>query len=54
MPRNGGGTMPRKEQYNTVQIGNTVFYVTSKFAGAVELQYLIKRLIQKEMEQRYC
>jgi len=46
--------MPQKEQCNTVRIGNTVFYVTSRFSGTVELQHLIKRLIQKKMEQEYC
>lgn len=42
------GTM----QFHTMQIGNTMFYVTSVFSGSVDLQHLIKRLIQKEIEQK--
>lgn len=33
------------------KLGNTTFYVTSVFSGTVQLEYLIKRLIQKEIEQ---
>lgn len=50
----GGEIMPAKNPCNKIQIGNTEFYVTAKFIGTVELQHLIKRLIQKEMEQEYC
>lgn len=46
--------MPKKEQKSTMQVGNTVFHVTSRFLGIVELQHVIKRLIQKEMEQGNC
>ena len=43
--------MENPKQENAVQIGNTTFYVTSVFSGTVQLEYLIKRLIQKEIEQ---
>ena len=42
--------MENPKQENAVQIGNTTFYVTSVFSGTVQLEYLIKRLIQKEIE----
>jgi len=50
---NGGGVVqePKNEQNNMMRIGNTAFYVTSKFLGIVELPYLMKRLIRKEMER---
>lgn len=54
LTQNGGETMPKKEQKSTMQVGNTVFHVTSRFLGIVELQHVIKRLIQKEMEQGNC
>lgn len=44
--------MEETAQFNKVQIGNTTFHVTSKFRGSVDLKYLIKRLIQKEIEQK--
>ena len=44
--------MENPKQENAVQIGNTTFYVTSVFSGTVQLEYLIKRLIQKEIEQQ--
>lgn len=44
--------MEEKVQFQIVQIGNTTFHVTSIFAGSVDLQHLIKRLIQKEIEQK--
>ena len=40
-----------EEQNNVISIGNTTFYVTSRFVGKATLQYLIKRLIQEEIEQ---
>ena len=40
--------MENPKQEKAVQIGNTTFYVTSV---SVQLEYLIKRLIQKEIEQ---
>ena len=43
--------MENQRQSETVQIGNTTFYVTAIFSGTVQLQHLIKRLIQKEIEQ---
>ena len=43
--------MENPKQENAVQIGNPTFYVTSVFSGTVQLEYLIKRLIQKEIEQ---
>ena len=43
--------MENQKQLNTIQIGNTTFYVTATFSGTVQLQHLIKRLIQKEIEQ---
>ena len=43
--------MENPTQENAVQIWNTTFYVTSVFSGTVQLEYLIKRLIQKEIEQ---
>lgn len=43
-----------REDINKMRIGNTEFHVTAKYIGTVELQYLIKRLIQKEMEHEYC
>ena len=43
--------MEKKEQPETVWIGNTTFYVTAVFSGSVKLQHLIKRLIKKEIEQ---
>lgn len=42
----------KSEQNNMICIGNTAFYVTSRFLGVVELPYLIKRMIRKEMERR--
>lgn len=47
-----GGCMEKKKQTETVQIGNTTFSVISIFSGTVQLQHLIKRLIQKEIEQK--
>lgn len=44
--------MEKKKQTETVQIGNTTFSVISIFSGTVQLQHLIKRLIQKEIEQK--
>lgn len=51
---NGGDTVQeqKNEQNNRMCIGNTAFYVTSRFLGVAELPYLIKRLIKKEMERR--
>jgi len=46
--------MPEKEQCRTMQIGNIELHITARFHGTLELQYLIRRLIQKEMEQEYC
>ena len=43
--------MENLKQSDTIQIGNTTFYVTATFSGTVQLQHLIKRLIQKEIEQ---
>ena len=43
--------MENPKQENAVKIGNTTFDVTSVFSGTVQLEYLIKRLIQKEIEQ---
>ena len=43
--------MENQKQSDTIQIGNTTFYVTAIFSGTVQLQHLIKRLIQKEIEQ---
>ena len=43
--------MEKKEQPETVRIGNTTFYVIAIFSGSVQLQHLIKRLIKKEIEQ---
>ena len=43
--------MENHKQSDTVQIGNTTFYVTATFSGTVQLQHLIKRLIQQEIEQ---
>ena len=43
--------MENQTQSDTIQIGNTTFYVTATFSGTVQLQHLIKRLIQKEIEQ---
>ncbi len=43
--------MENQKQSETVQIGNTTFYVTVTFSGTVQLQHLIKRLIQQEIEQ---
>lgn len=43
--------MENQKQLDTIQIGNTTFYVTATFSGTVQLQHLIKRLIQKEIEQ---
>ena len=43
--------MENQKQSDTIQIGNTTFYVTATFSGMVQLQHLIKRLIQKEIEQ---
>lgn len=50
---NGGDAVQdqKNEQNNMISIGNTAFYVTSRFLGVAELSYLIKRLIKKEMEQ---
>ena len=50
---NGGDAVQeqKSEQNNMMCIGNTAFYVTSRFLGVVELPYLIKRLIKKEMER---
>ena len=45
------GNMENQRQSETVQIGNTTFYVTATFSGTVQLQHLIKRLIQQEIEQ---
>ena len=47
-----GVKMPKTAELNKMQIGNTTFYVTSVFAGSVQLQQLIKRLIRKEIEQK--
>lgn len=44
--------MGQTVQCKTIQIGNTTFLVTSIFSGSVDLQHLIKRLIQKEIEQK--
>ena len=51
---NGGDAVQdqKNEQTNMICIGNTAFYVTSRFLGVAELPYLIKRLIKKEMERR--
>ncbi len=43
--------MDNTKQENTIQIGGTTFYVTAVFSGTVQLEHLIKRLIQKEIEQ---
>lgn len=43
--------MENQKQSETIQIGNTTFYVTATFSGTVQLQHLIKRLIQQEIEQ---
>lgn len=52
MPNGGDAVQEQKsEQNNMMCIGNTAFYVTSRFLGVVELPYLIKRLIRKEMER---
>lgn len=44
--------MGKPAQHKTIRIGNTTFLVTSIFSGSVDLQHLIKRLIQKEIEQK--
>lgn len=44
--------MAKAEQKNTMQVGNTAFCVVSKFTGTVDLQHLIKRLIQQEIQQK--
>lgn len=44
--------MSKAEQRNMINIGNTSFCVISKFIGKVELQHLIKRLIQQEIRQK--
>lgn len=44
--------MSKTAEVNTLQIGSTTFYITSVFHGSVQLQHLIKRLIQKEIEQK--
>lgn len=51
---NGGDAVQeqKSEQNSMMRIGNTAFYVTSRFLGVVELPYLMKRLIRKEMERR--
>lgn len=43
--------MDNTKQENTIQIGNTTFYVTAIFSGTIQLEHLIKRLIQREIEQ---
>lgn len=43
-----------REEIKIIRIGNTEFHIAAKYIGTVELQHLIKRLIQKEMEQEYC
>ena len=43
--------MENQKQSDTIQIGNTTFYVTAIFSGTVQLQHMKKRLIQKEIEQ---
>ena len=43
--------MENANQATTIQIGNTTFCVTANFSGTVQLEYLIKRLIQREIEQ---
>ena len=43
--------MENQRQSETVQIGNTTFYVTATFSGTVQLQKKKKRLIQQEIEQ---
>lgn len=50
---NGGDAVQKRkhEQNNVMCIGNTAFYVTSRFLGIVELPYLMKRLIRREMER---
>ena len=50
---NGGDAVQnqKNEQNNMISIGNTAFYVTSRYSGVAELSYLIKRLIKKEMER---
>lgn len=44
--------MSKTEQRNMVYIGSTAFCVISKFTGTVELQHLIKRLIQQDIRQK--
>ena len=47
--------MSKTAELNTLQIGNTTYYITSVFRGSVQLQHLIKRLIQEEIQQKkYC
>ena len=43
--------MENPKQENAVQIGNTNVLCNFRFSGTVQLEYLIKRLIQKEIEQ---
>jgi len=43
--------LEKEGQTEKIQIGNTTFYVTAVFSGSVQLQYLVKRLIRKEIEQ---
>ncbi len=43
--------MENANQATTIQIGNTTFCVTANFSGTVQLEHLIKRLIQREIEQ---
>lgn len=44
--------MEKTKQTEIIRIGNTTFCVTANFSGTVQLQHLIKRLIQKEIEQK--
>lgn len=44
--------MSKTAELNTLQIGNTTYYITSVFHGSVQLQHLIKRLIQEEIQQK--
>ncbi|WP_172440251.1 hypothetical protein [Listeria newyorkensis] len=46
--------MIETKQTTTLYLGNTLFNVTSRFEGVMELSHIIKRIIQKEIEQECC
>lgn len=44
--------MEQKVKQDSLKIKDTTFYITSVFSGTVDLQFLIKRLIRSEIEQK--